>query len=273
MTSYPGKPDELSQLESYQKTLPVDSLSNLSAIGDTLMTTAAQRGEAWATQQASEQLEGQLPEPLMAEHPQEDAMRSRLTEEARTFFGADEQQLEQAKAQLTKLKKTYRQVQQQDSVFIKNTSLAGVPTRDRLTYGFNFNPDRTGLTSWQLRPQLGFQCTKAWTIGLGGQIQADIDTKPFRVDAFWKGGYGFVQRAVARQFLLYTEVAHEKQSLSDEHSDDLNSNWKVRVGLGKQLAISDQVALQLLFLWDGLADCRAPVREQFQIRVGLLKLN
>ena len=188
LASYPAKPDELSQLESYHKTLPIDSLDNLSAVGDTLVATAAQRGEAWATQQASEQLEGQLPDPLMAEHPQEDAMRSQLTEEARTFFGADEQKLNQAKAQLTKLKKTYRQVQQQDSVFIKNTSLSGVPTRDRLTYGLNINPDRTGITAWQLRPQLGYQLNKVWTVGLGGLIQAGFDRKTGSSFCFVEGG-------------------------------------------------------------------------------------
>ena len=273
LSPYPAKPDELSQIEVYRKTLPVDSLDNLSTVADTLVATAAQRSEAWATQQASEQLEGQLPEPLMAEHPQEDAMRSRLTEEARTFFSADDQKLNQAKAQLTKLKKTYRQVKQQDSVFIKNTSLAGVPARDRLTYGLNINPDRTGITSWQLRPQLGHQLNKVWTIGLGGQIQASMDTKPFRADAFWKGGYGFVQRAVARQFLLYTEVAHEKASVLDEHSERMNTSWKAWVGLGKQLAISDQLVLQLLFLWDGLADRHKPVREQFQVRLGIVRLG
>ena len=267
----PIKPDELSQLESYHKILPVDSLDNLSAVGDTLIVTAAQRGEAWATEQASEQLEGQLPDPLMAEHPQEDAMRSQLTEEARTFFGADEQKLNQAKAQLTKLKKTYRQVKQQDSVFIKNTSLAGVPTRDRLTYGLNINPDRTGLTAWQLRPQLGYQLNKAWVIGLGGLVQTKLIQEPVQINTLWKGGYGFVQRAVARQFLLYTELANETDFLSDERSEAVNGNWKARIGLGKQLAISDKLALQLLFLWEGLADRRTPMRDQFQIRVGVIR--
>ena len=265
------KPDELSQLKAYRKALPLDSLSNLSAVGDTLMATAAQRGEAWATQQASEQLEGQLPEPLMVEHPKEDAMRSQLTEEARTFFGADEQKLNQAKAQLTKLKKTYRQVNQQDSIYIKNTSLAGVPTRDRLTYGLNINPDRTGLTSWQLRPQLGYQLNKVWTLGLGGQAQANIDTEPIRADAFWKGGYGFAQRAVAGQLLLYTEVACQKESMSNERPEWVNSNWKAWVGLGKQLTVSNQFALQLMLLWDGLSDHQISISEQLQFRVGFVR--
>lgn len=273
LASYSTKLDELDKMKSYRNQLPVDSLRDLSTVRDTLVTTAAQQSEAWATQQVAEQLEGKLPEPLMAEHSQEDAMRSRLTEEARTFFSADEEKLNQAKAQLTKLKKTYRQVKEQDSVFIKNTSLEGVPTRDRFTYGLNANVDQTGFTSWQLRPQLGYQMNKVWTVGLGGQVQAGIATEPIQVNAFWKGGYGFVQREVARQFLLYTEAAQERKSVLDEHPERMATAWRGWVGLGKQVAISDKLALQLLFLWDGLADQSTPVREQFQFRVGIIRLE
>ena len=270
LASYPRKLSKVNQAQTYQQAPPLDSAHHLS--WDTLAITAAEQSEAWATEQVSKQWK-QLPEPLMAEHPQQDAMRSRLTQEAQSFFQADAEKLNQAKAQLTKLKRTYRQVKEQDSVFIKNTSLAGVPVRERLVYGINVNPDRTGLTSWQIRPQLGYQLNQVWTVGLGGQIQAGIRTEPTQLNATGQGGYGFVQRAVARQFLLYTEVAHETMAVVDESPERAVADWKAWVGLGKQLAISDKFALQLLFLWDGLADRRVPVREQFQFRVGLLKLN
>ncbi len=263
----------LKQLKDTWGQVKADSLHDLSTLRDTLVSTGLEKGEAWATEQAAKRLEGQLPEPLMAEHPQQDAVRSRLTEEALTFFEGNQEKLTQAKTQLTKLKKTYRQVKEQDSIFIKNTSLEGVPTRDRITYGLNANLNRTGLTSWQLRPQLGYQLNKVWTVGLGGQIQVGISTEPIQVNASWKGGYGFVQRTVAGQVLLYAELASEQPNSRAEQQDQSASDWRAWVGLGKQLAISDKLALQLLFLWDGLADRKMPVREQFQFRVGLCWSN
>ena len=263
----------LKQVKDSWNQIKADSLRDLSAVRDTLVSTGLETGEAWATEQAAKQLEGQLPKPLMAEHPQQDAMRSRLTEEALTFFEGNQDQLTQAKKQLTKLKRTYRQVKEQDSVFIKNTSFEGVPTRERLVYGINLNPSQTGLSSWQLRPQLGYQLNKVWTLGLGGQFQAGFTTEPIQVDALWKGGYGFVQREVARQFLLYGELAQERESVSGENLGGLAMSWQGWVGIGKQVVISDKLALQLLFLWDGLADRSVPVRDQFQMRLGIIRVS
>ena len=48
-------------------------------------------------------------------------------------------------------------------------------------------------------------------------------------------------------------------------------DWQGFVGVGKQLALSDKLALQLLFLWDALSSAEIPLQDRVQLRVGILK--
>lgn len=268
LASYPRKLSKVNQAQTYQQALPLDSAHHLS--WDTLAITAAEQSEAWATEQVSKQWE-QLPEPLMAEHPQQDAMRSALTQDAQTFFSADEK-IKQAETQLTKLKKTYREVKERDSIFVKNTSLQGVRPRKRFAYGLNATLDQIKITSFQLRPQVGYQMNKAWTLGLGTQVQIGVNTEQVLVQAFWQGGYGFLQREMKGGLLFYTEVARERFILQ-EGVRKTHHEWRLLPGVGKQIFISERFALQMLFLWDVLKKEPAALSEQFQVRIGLIRRN
>ena len=259
--------------QPYQQYIPPDSLS-YQQVRDTLLSEGTRQTEAWAENYAQEQLEGQLPPPAMQAVPQEEAMRQQLTGEATRYFDTNHQLLTQVQEGLTKLKRTYRQVQTGDSIFVKNTSLEGVPMRERFSYGINLNASQLSTASFQLRPQLGYQLNKVWTTGLGGVVQASGQWEPLSAQVELSAGSAFIQRQVKGQLLLYTELQYGTIPTGQENQVSASTttlDWQGFVGVGKQLALSDKLALQLLFLWDALSSAEIPLQDRVQLRVGILK--
>ena len=259
--------------QPYQQYIPQDSLS-YQQVRDTLLLEGVQQAESWAESYVQEQVADQLPPPPMQAIPQEEAIRQQLTEEATQYFDTHHQLITQVQEGLNKLKRTYRQVQTGDSVFVKNTSLEGIPVRKRFSYGINLNASQLSTTSFQLLPQLGYQLNRVWTAGVGSVVQASGQWEPLSAQVELSAGSAFVQRQVKGQLLLYTELQYGTIPTGQENSvpaPSITLDWQGFVGAGKLLALSDKLALQLLFLWDVLADAEIPLQDRVQFRIGLLR--
>ena len=105
-------------------------------------------------------------------------------------------------------------------------------------------------------------------------MQASGQWEPLSAQVELSAGSAFVQRQVKGQLLLYTELQYGTIPTGQENSvpaPSITLDWQGFVGAGKLLALSDKLALQLLFLWDVLADAEIPLQDRVQFRIGLLR--
>jgi hypothetical protein len=256
------------QGKAYLNSVNTDSL-DAQGLRDTLLSTAASKGESKATQYVKEQLSEELPKPLMAEHPTQDAMRDKLTHEAQDFFAANTTQLETAQKQLTSLKQKYSKLQQQDSVFVKANSLEDVPIGQRITYGFNLHPDRRTWSSLTAAPFVGYHLSKTWVVGASVLFNASWQTEPWKINSALTGSNVFLQYYLPKDFFTQIEFALEKQSF--QKNDIVEEHWqkKLYLGAGKQVNFTKKLALQALFMFSVLPDHFYVPQQRWQVRIGI----
>ena len=234
------------------------------------ITNAPQMAEQWALdrpemaelQGAPDALQEFTQQPLayqkqLASLNDTQQLRSRLQQEllsrAQDHFAGHWPQVAQAQEELAKLKKKHVGAPGGQEVLPKKNSLSGKPLGERLVYGGSMQVLPGPPPALQAAPQLGYQISKQWLIGLSAQYRAKLHPDSRRLDTASPvfGGSLFTHHQFFRGFLMHAEGEWMSQLIDAEQ--DLRrrtgqAHWLL--GLGKMYPLAEKWRGKVVLLYN-----------------------
>ncbi|WKN42513.1 hypothetical protein [Tunicatimonas pelagia] len=163
-------------------------------------------------------------------------------------------QLQDAQRSLQKLKKKYSHVQADQNVFLRKSSLKGIPISERLVYGSGFQILSNAPFGVQLAPYLGFQLNRKWLGGFSAsyRLQLRDDGRGIQTQQSIYGGSAFTHYQFFKGFLLHAEFELMSQPISAPQQDDLIRQWQKSafIGVGKTYALTKHIQGKIVVLYD-----------------------
>ncbi len=178
-------------------------------------------------------------------------LQQALLSRAQDHFAGHWPQVTQAQQELTKLKKKHVGVPGGQEVSPKKNSLSGKPLGERLVYGGSMQVLPGPPQALQAAPQLGYQISKQWLIGLSAQYRAKLQTDGRRLDteAPVFGGSLFTHYQFFRGFLMHAEGEWMSQ-LIDAEQDLRTGQAHWLLGLGKMYPLAEKWRGKVVLLYN-----------------------
>ena len=208
--------------------------------------------------------------------PDAKAQQAKLQEEllatAQDHFAHHGKELQAAQSKLQDLKKKYRQVQTDQDVFVKKSSLEGEPLSKRLTYGGTMQLLRQPNLAFDLSPLLGYRFNKRFALGVGATYRLALSKDPIRIhtDNAIYGGRVFTEYTLIRSFLLHAEYERMSQVASVTPEETVSRQWQTSLllGIGKTYRITNRVQGSMLLLYNLRHDQQSIYPRPWMIRLG-----
>lgn len=231
---------------SQQTTKITDQVANAPQIAEQWVTNRPEMAELQGAPEALQEFaqQPQAYQQQLASLNDTEQLRSRLQQEllrrAQDHFAGHWPQVAQAQKELTNLKKKHVGVPGSQDILPKKNSLSGKPLGERLVYGGSVQVLPGPPFARQAAPQLGYQASKQWLIGLSAQYRLKLQTDRRRLgtEAPVLGGSVFTHYQFFRGFLLHAEteaLRHHAVAQQDVAAPSWQANWLV--GLGKMFPL------------------------------------
>ena len=228
--------------------------------GGELLQKQQQGLEAWKGQQTPDA------------KAQQAKMQEQLLATAQDHFAHHSQELQAAQSKLQDLKKKYRQVQTDQDVYVKKSSLEGEPLSERLTYGGTMQLLRQPQLAFDLSPLLGYRFNKRFALGVGATYRLALSKDPVRIhtDNAIYGGRVFTEYTLIRSFLLHAEYERMSQVASVTPEETVSRQWQTSLllGIGKTYRITNRVQGSMLLLYNLRHDQQSIYPRPWMIRLG-----
>ena len=228
--------------------------------GGELLQQNHQALEAWQGEQA-----------LTAEE-QQAQMQEKLLSTAQDHFANHSEALHTAQGKLQDLKKKYKQVQTDQDLYMKKSSLEGEPFGERLTYGGTMQVLTQPQLAFDVSPLLGYRFNKRFTLGVGATYRLALSKNPVSVvtENATYGCRAYAEYNIIRSFLLHGEYERMSQAAPAPGQDDLQRSWQTSllVGVGKTYRITNKLQGSILFLYNLRHDKQTVYPRPFMIRAG-----
>ncbi|MEO0331463.1 MAG: hypothetical protein AAF223_07240 [Bacteroidota bacterium] len=212
----------------------------------------------------------------MQQEEQWTQIQEQLVAQSQDYFAGHTETLQTAKEQLVKLKQTYSQVQTDQDILVKKSSLEGKPFGDRLTYGGTLQVLTQPTVSLDLSPLLGYRWNKRFTTGLGATYRLTLseDIRSIQTAHPIYGGRVFVEYSVLKSFLLHAEYEGLSQ-VEDPQSEFVSRQWyySFLAGIGKTYRITSHLQGQVLLLYNFSHGTDSPYPRPFVIRMAFRRVK
>ena len=223
-------------------------------------------------QQNHQALEAWQGEQAITAEEQQAQMQEKLLSTAQDHFADHSKALQTAQGKLQDLKKKYRQVQTDQDLYIKKSSLEGEPFSERLIYGGTMQVLTQPQLAFDLSPLLGYRFNKRFTLGVGATYRLALSKNPVSVvtENATYGGRAYAEYNIIRSFLLHGEYERMSQAAPAPGQDDLQRSWQTSllVGIGKTYRITNKLQGSILFLYNLRHDKQTVYPRPFMIRAG-----
>ena len=203
---------------------------------------------------------------------QQAQMQEMLLTTAQDHFATHSKELQAAQSKLQDLKKKYRQVQTDQDVYVKKSSLEGEPFGKRLTYGGTMQVLTQPQLAFDLSPLLGYRFNKRFTLGVGVTYRLALAKNPVSIitENATYGGRAYAEYHLIKSFLLHAEYERMSQITPAADQDTTRRNWQTSllVGVGKTYRITNRLQGSVLFLYNLRHDKQNVYPQPFIIRAG-----
>ena len=195
-------------------------------------------------------------------------------------FAKHADKIKAAQGKLAKLKRKYSSLESmKNPPKGKRNALKGETLGERLTIGGNFQLYKTAPFGVDVSPQLAYQLTKKFSVGIGGTYRTGIDKEKDFLFTKEKEAYGF--RAYSEHEVYKSLYAHgEFERLHEQANQSIASdlpttqwNSNALIGIGKTYNFTKGIKGNVMVLYNFLNDKTDPYRRPWNIRFGFVLKN
>ncbi len=190
-------------------------------------------------------------------------------------FAKHTDKIKAAQGKLAKLKRKYSSLESMKNPPKKKPNpLKGKTLGERLTIGGNFQLYKTQPFGVDVSPQLAYQLTKKFSMGVGGTYRTGFNKKKDFLFTKEKEAYGFraySEHGVYKSFYAHGEFERlHEQANKITATDLLATQWnsKALLGIGKTYNFTKGIKGNVMVLYNFLNDKTDPYRRPWNIRFG-----
>ncbi len=200
---------------------------------------------------------------------------TQFTKHATEYFAKHNDQLKAAQGKLAKLKNKYGSlISMKNPPKKKENPLKGKTLGERLTVGGNFQLYKTQPFGVDVSPQLAYQLTKKFSMGVGGTYRTGFNKEKDFLFTKEKEAYGFraySEHDVYKSFYAHVEFERMYEKNFVEVTSDLPTtkwNSNALLGIGKTYHFTKGIKGNVMVLYNFLNDKTNPYRRPWNIRFG-----